>query len=323
MRLPKELQLEILKLTDLVDPRDGDYRQSALWVTKGTESFNIIISNRPPNRHYRCKERGCEICKPQPGKVSPELLYVNKQLEPDVSEIYLGRNRLVLFNGHDSNLEYLKLLPPLLRCRIRHLHLRFNERYDFAVDEEELWCCVINNPHSWDRLITWIAENLSLPILHLTIDLGESYSDINAKGGREEFSQFDAAVFARAYRRIAQPLSKLKGLRKCFVFLACNFRMEAEMEKIATGNPHYNSFEDDKVPPISRHFQLPHAWPPEEIRYAVGSHGWRMWDYAEEPSIYWVQSIEEYTSGCLHKDWWVDVPLPPVKRPTWMDDMDE
>ena len=303
LRLPKEIQLEVLKWTDLVDNRHGNCDQAALWIQEDGR-FTVYNPLAEVEGKYLCPYR-CETCEPHSGTINPSLLYVSKQLYPDALEILLRHNRIVLGNSHDCSLEYLKSLPPHLRRGIRHLHLQFHEDKDFDHDEDNRYCCVISNPEGWDRLIAWIANNLNLSILHLTIDLGASFPEIEDPDGTF-FTSVDRAMFTRAYMRIAFPLVKLRGLYRCFVFLACNFEMEAGMERIAVGDA-YSSLEYYKVPPDSRHFDVPHAWPPTNIpSEEASSLGWGVKDRCDEldPTHETVEMIE---SRCLHPEWWIDL----------------
>ena len=306
LRLPRELQLGILRLTYLVDSRHGDFNQSIVWMMA---DHRYLIYNFNVDGEYLCPYR-CDICMPHNGTINPSLLYVSKQLHHDSLEVFLGHNRIVLSNGHDRNLEYLISLHPSLRCRIRHLHLLFDEDKDFDQDEDDRYCCVISNLRGWDRLITWIAENLNLSILNLTIDLGGTFKDITdyEDDDSEWFTYIESAMFMRAYMRIASPLQKLHGLYRCFVFLACHFAMEAAMERAAMGDPAYSSLEYGKVPPISRHSQAPHARAPEEMDYHEAvAQGWEMKDRTEALDRTRIQTILERTTMCLHKSWWVDM----------------
>ena len=305
LQLPKEIQLEILKWTDLVDHRHGHCDQAALWIAEDGR-FTVYNPFAREEKKYLCPYR-CGLCEPHSGTINTSLLYVSKQLYPDSLEVLLGHNRIVLGNGHDRNLEYLKSLPPYLRRLIRHLHLQFHEVEDFDHDEKDRHCCVISNPEGWDRLIMWIADNLNLSILHLTIDLGGNFQEVEDKDGTY-FTYIDEAMFIRAYIRIALPLFKLRGLYRCFVFLACKFRMEAELERLAIGDRAYNSLEYDKVPPISRHSDVPHAWPPTNVSWHESvSLGWQMQDRSEVLD-YTDETVEMITSQCLHKEWWINIP---------------
>ena len=305
LQLPKELRLEIFKYANLIDNRYDHARHEAIFLTEN-QIFKISDS-RLCRRYPSC--RSCEYCEPQPDRIERSLLIVNRQVHDEALEILLGHNRIILQNGHEKNLECLQALPQNIYKRLRRLHIRFSREHDFVLGKEAGPCCVISNPHSWDKLISWIAANLTLSILHLSIDLGEGFYSLYVA------DPVDVVFCMRAFQRVSLPLPKLRGLKDCFVFLPLKFRMEAQMERAATGNPAYSSIERNKVPPIERCCRLPHSWPPLGRYDAANSsfiHNWGMLDVAEDAKIRSpaYAAVEERGSSCLHKEWWVGLPVP-------------
>lgn len=70
-------------------------------------------------------------------------------------------------------------------------------------------------PHglsTWTQLIDFVATNLSIANLHLSIDAGIDYSDYFDSQYTEDMVEYEGLL--HAYRVIMEPFSRLHGLRK-------------------------------------------------------------------------------------------------------------
>ena len=318
LRLPREIRFKIFKLSALVDWDYDVYQHEDIWIKKNGERR---ISRQLPDPCNDHDTDGCDRCTSSDlqtygvvrmNRISTALLFVNKQLHEEAIEVFLGYNRIVLAHGHDKNLECLMSIPPHLRTKIRHLHIRFRLEHDLRF-ADPYSCCYMRNLQGWDRLVEWISTNLNLPILRLYVDLGDAYlwtprvKRMNLRFPPLERHQdlIEIALVARAYRRIARPLKALCGLHSCFVFLPSHFRLEAEIEKAATGNPKYNSLADGKVMPACRNYSTPLAWPPEEPNV---QRQWHMIDTAEHLPWHMLpldEIVQARVQQCCHKKNWL------------------
>ena len=307
LRLPKEIRLQVLRHSDLVDSRSGSPFQQSLVYKHGR--LKICSIHADTSQHT-----GSESCDSCPHILSGSILRTNKQLYDEGFEIMVSRNLLILHSGHTRNLEFLQSLPPVIRNRIGHLDLKFNYDIDFA-REEDLECCFLTNFPEFDRLVGYISNHLCLSRLHLSLDLLEPYWGIVLNIPCATPTR--AALWLRAIKRISQPLHKLRGLKKFHVFLPVHSNYEYIMEQAALG-PDYDSRNDGKVPLQDRDHNACHAFPlPEEEDEET--EGW------EDAAILLVQespyeSAEDYTKSCSHPEWFIGMSVPPVPPiSTWRE----
>ena len=309
LRLPKELRLKVLEYSDLVDSRFGSLFQQCLVFNDG--KLKILPRHADDELHT-----GRSSCKDCPHILSSSLLRVCKELHDEAYEVMFTNNLIVLESGMSANLEYLQSLPPKLCNRIRHLDIRFVEELDFA-DEPDVWCCNFADIPAFDRLIEYIAANLVLPRLDLTLDLLDIYQR------HEYFSAAQASLKLRSFQRLAKTLPKLRETKTFHVFLPLHFAYEKAMEQTAKGRD-YDSSKDGKVPIQDRNRGACHARP--EPVNSVARRKELMDDGAYPDNV--DDRIELYTSDCTHPDWWEGIPMPPLipqtvptvrgwKRPRW------
>ncbi|MCJ1330273.1 hypothetical protein MMC10_006956 [Thelotrema lepadinum] len=299
LRLPKEIRLQVLRHSDLVDSRFGSPFQQQLVYKHG----RLKIRSHHADTSEHTSQGSCDFC---PYILSGSLLRVNKQLRNEAFEIMITHNLLILNSGHTRNLEFLQALPTVTRNRIRHLDLKFNHGVDFA-GEQDSECCFLSNFPDFDRLIGYISDHLSLSQLHLSLDLLEPWWGIVLNNPCT--TPIQAALWLRAIKRISQPLHTLHKLKQFHVFLPVHSNYEYIMEQAALG-PDYDSRNDGKVPLQAREHNACHAYPLEEEEDGEAE-GWE--DAAiiltnESP----YESVEDYTKSCSHPEWFIGIPVPPL-----------
>ena len=315
MQLPRELRLEVLKHSDLVDSRYGSEFHQSIGVCDGRLQIN------PWHGTMAYEHKSRPLCKYCEYPISNALMRVNKQLYYEAREIFLGYNRIILMDGHVKNLEFLKKLSSKERMLIRRLDLYFNDDIDFA-DEPDVWCCVISNPQYWEALIDFIANNLNLSQLQLSIDLGTMYMDLC---DNPYYDQINAAFSHRAMLRLAKPLAKLHHIKRLHVFLPWHTPLETVMEQMAKGKE-YDSINDGKVPANVRHDTTPHFHPSREDLKSRRKHGWGIMDCTAKGNVLvrhsWhpptrrkelaAQMIDDDLGDCTHPEWWVGMQKPTI-----------
>ena len=293
MRLPKELRLQVLRYSDLVDSRFGSQYQQFI-----TYRFDRIqICSRHADRRSHSKEASCDHC---PHILSSSLLRVNRIVHDEAYEIMLTHNLLVLESGHAQNLKFLRSLSPLVRSRIQHLDMRFELDRDFE-EGAELVCCLFRDIPKFDLLIDYVGRNLNLAQLHFSLDLLDIY-DYFADG--PSLTRTQSVMALMAFKRISPLLIKLRGIRTFHVFLPLHIRYEYIMEKIAAG-PDYDSLEDGKPPLEYRHRTACHAFRGKDEWW------WAVEDCALCENAIMVDPLDDYIACCKHPERFTGVVVPP------------
>ena len=287
MRLPKELRLQVLEYSDLVDPRFGSMYHQFIAYRQG----RIQIGSLHANREKHTSETLCDHC---PLFLSSSLLRVSKTIYDEAFEVMLTCNLLVLESGHVQNLKFLQSLSPLLRKRIRHLDIRFDDDIDIY-DDDEYGCCRFRNIPDFDLLIDYISRQLSLGQLRMSLDLFSIYWGVQSS---DNFTRAQSLLALRAIKRISLPLIKLRGVQQLHVFLPLHMQYEYIMEKIAVG-PDYDSLKDGKPPLADRHPDACHAI---RNKKDIKDRWWYLKDVALEPDRVMHEQIEDWTASCNHPE---------------------
>ncbi|MCJ1394858.1 hypothetical protein MMC18_007738 [Xylographa bjoerkii] len=268
MRLPKELRYQIFSQTDLVATKPT-YPWADGFIISSTKS------NQPCIRHFR--RRCCGTCNPKHARDGCYCLYskaafstsctcfsfpaalftVSQQVSLEAHEVFFSENRFILFGLPTWKLAFLQCHPLDMLQRIRRLDLFF------TATEITCWTRDVNLSirREWEQLIEFIAHNLNLSNLTLSIDAGAVYDSYQECG----LSRLEFENYVEVCRAFAKPLPQLKGLARFQVFLACAFDLESEIEKEVMGE-HYVSTACGKVTYTMRDHRNPHRQLPGEQR---------------------------------------------------------
>ncbi|KAL9118803.1 MAG: hypothetical protein Q9187_004641, partial [Circinaria calcarea] len=159
----------------------------------------------------------------------PISFFWGRPWDDDARFILLSRNRLVLRGSPTQSLAFLRAQGSLTK-------------------PGKPWKA------EWADLINFIAMNLQLENLILSLDAGPGYTIYEEQNAREE----DLAHVLNAYRAIVEPMRILRerGLKGFFVYWACFHAYEAEAEKEVMGQ-HYVA--KDKIPSDERQPFYPHG----------------------------------------------------------------
>ena len=164
------------------------------------------------------------------------LSRASRLVHADALEVFYKHNSFLI--SGDSDFCLARDSPGRLAVRsMRRLHIVFDEdavsrRQDSSKDSACDW-------NRWRELIAFIARNLDLPRLRLSIDSGyychsSGLFDMNHWASREHFDHF------------ARPFCELRGLKSFRVFLCfANEEKEARAEAVAMGED-YNSIAEGK-----------------------------------------------------------------------------
>ena len=292
--LPKEIRLRVLRYSDLVDDRFGSEYQQALVYSHGRLQITPFHTANPASLHT--DDTSCKHC---PHILSGALLRVSKQLYDEAFETMLANNLLILKSGLVQDLKFLESLPLSVRIRIRNLDIEFT-CHDFSTDFG-FFCCIFQSIPDFDRLVEYIAGNLQLSHLNLTLDLLFPAS-LDSIGNAE------SAVALRALKRLGRPLPKLRGIKRLHVFLPFHTLYEEPLERLAVG-PHYDSLQDEKVPWLRRAEGAIHAF--------LDPYNRKDWyrmaliDAATRPYL-GTRSVEQIVRCCSNQEWFDGMPMPPV-----------
>ena len=312
MRLPKELRLGVLEYSDLVDSRYGSKYQQFIAYRQG----RIQVGSLHANRRTHTNKLSCDHC---PHILSSSLLRVSKTLHEEAFEVMLTCNLLVLESGHAQNLVFLRSLSPLLRARIQHLDIRFEEP-DFE-DGNDQYCCYFRNIPDFDHLIDYISRHMNLGRLYLSLDMLDDYLGFDSW---DWFTRPLSMLALRAIKRITQPLIKLRGIKSFHVFLSMHMGYEYIMERIAAG-PGYDSSMDGKPPSNLRTPLACHIFGDESDHWCPCID----FGLARDPDP--DESEEQYIASCKHPEVFTNIDVPtrhpfrllpgPEKREicTWYD----
>ncbi|KAL9113986.1 MAG: hypothetical protein Q9187_007542, partial [Circinaria calcarea] len=237
--LPREVSQQILAKTDLVShSSDGD-SIPGIHIKDGEITY-------PVEHDINWHDASSCNCRPLP----TNLLRLGPTLDDDARFTLLSQNRLVLRGSPARSLAFLRAQGSLVR------HIRALD-FQFMPQEIEAW----TKPGTpwkaeWADLINFIAANLQLENLILSLDAGPGYTIYEEQNAREE----DLAHVLNAYRAMVEPMRILgeRGLKGFFVYWACFHAYEAEAEKEVMGQ-HYVA--KDKIPSNERQPFYPHGCP--------------------------------------------------------------
>lgn len=260
--LPKEIRLDILSRTNLVDRywssnKNGPLRRDGFQIESGKlvlraqvccQSCSSTLSICSCPTLQAAFSTTC-ICPAVPGA----LLRVSKLLYSESTEVFFSRNRFIISGDFAATRRFLLDLPPVVvpHLRIVDLEISFRQLHDMRnSDSQTAW--------DWEELVASVASLLQLPKLWLSIDAGDMREVILAT---DDQGAEDDAWLHTSYTKIFNPLYQHlrgAGLRKFHVFLCWWPHYEALAEREVMGSG-YESSTEGKPSWIERMPSYPHV----------------------------------------------------------------
>ena len=251
--LPKELRLDILSRTDLVDypflprpyytkQRHGFEVESGTLLARGTECCNnctptlATCACAPIHAAYSAS---CTCA-----TVPAALFRVSKQMNHEATMILLSKNRFILSGDFAANTVFIK---SKLACDsgaasyIRKLDLEISvgQLYEMRHPESEA-------ARDWDALVASVASSLRMSKLWLSIDAGgfqDRMVHLNNDGWGDGWLR---ASYATLMKPLHDHMSKQSRPEKFHVFLCWWVEEEEWMEKGLMGQQ-YESASEGKL----------------------------------------------------------------------------
>lgn len=268
--LPKELRLDILSRTDLVDDYFLAMPQHSHYYTTRRHGFEIKAAKLLP-RGTQC----CYNCTPTLSTctctpihaafstsctcatVPAAVFSVSKAMNADATVTFFSRNRFILSGDFAANTHFIQCTLPSNVTTARYirmidLEISFTQLYD------------MRDPYGrtakdWATLVACVASLLHLPKLWLSIDAGgfrDNLDFLNNDGN------YDYSWIRTAYAALFAPLYvHLSGERrpeKFHVFLCWWTEEEGKVEKKLMGGK-YESEAEGKVVWRMRQPRFPHS----------------------------------------------------------------
>ena len=238
MELPVELRTRILQLTDLVvrpRPHLQDYSAELNFIDGRFQLADLW----PKHRNQCTPAKPCDHF-----LFASPLFLTCRQLSWEAREVYLSSNILRFSDDPALTLErFFRPQPRQLLQRIRHIEfvLYDNDLFQLAYRRERV------RP-VWDALVSFIAQNLDVGNLVVSIDAGFPYDDwiVQPIGWESLVYVLDA------FAELTKSLLRLRGLRSFFVYMPVFHRVEAMMEKAVMGL-NYDSAALGRLPVAKRH----------------------------------------------------------------------
>ena len=237
--LPREVRQQILADTDLVSHTSDSDSIPGIHIKDGEITY-------PVEHEINWHDASSCNCRLLP----TDLLRLGPTLDEDARFILLSQNRLVFRGSPARSLAFLRAQGSLAT------HIRALD-FQFLPQEIEEW----NKPGTpwkgeWADLVSFIAANLLLEKLILSLDAGPGYPIYEEQTAREE----DLAHVLDAYKAIVEPVRILgeRGLKGFCVFWACFHEHETEAEREVMGQQYVAK---DKIPSDQRQPFYPHGCP--------------------------------------------------------------
>ena len=255
--LPPELRQKILEYTNLVtplrevewNPKNGFYLRYSTWRCGGEWEC-------PPELHHACRfrncwewsNRGCFCCRYHAAFSSKchcwspptDLFLVCQAMRAHAQAIFFASNRFIITpstgchsppEGAPARLEVSEFLLNIVP-RTALYFINFLEVVIPPFDEYYLHS---DGPayQEWLQTIEYVKEKFNLPLLTLRIYMAEyNSSGCGSRPFHADMAQEQRVMLVKTYARIVAPLSKLQGLRRCFVHIAWPFDWSAAGRRV-------------------------------------------------------------------------------------------
>ena len=262
-KLPGEIRTKILRCTDLVACRNRmQWRDNEVALCYGKLASRILCCMRCNDTLEHC----CCITKRSAYSTSCEcfagptaLLRVNRQMRMEATVVLFEYNRfhfsgsllltLSFFEGlSSSSLASMRMIDfSISGTQLLSIAYGVAEQEDGDYEWLEKWL------GGWLTILDFVQQNLNLERLWLSVRIGDWADDFDLGD-----SGFTRSTMFAAYRRILNPVQRLKGLARYHVFLEDRqefYEIEAEAERYVMGDE-YDSLADGKV--AHNLFEFPH-----------------------------------------------------------------
>ncbi|MCJ1385415.1 Endonuclease III-like protein 1 [Xylographa soralifera] len=270
MKLPKELRYQILEHTDLVVRwRDQMWSDDGLVILDGLD----LADNKPSYCCRRCTSSHAFCCCPHLNSsfsescgcfIFPNAFFrVSHRFATEAREVFFSQNRFIFTGPPDGTLSFLRSQPPDMLHLIRKI--------DFQMSTSN----VINWPRpddgglrAWRIVVPFLAENLNLSNLSLSIDTGpahDTYRNLFELDARRN----DIRDFHQAVIEPLQEDKRFRQLRSFHVFWALFNEDETDAERAVKG-PDYDSAREGKIPYSKRNPNFPHGVPDPSLAWENG-----------------------------------------------------
>ena len=261
--LPPELRQKILEYTDLVTPlREVEWNPQNGYYLRYSTRRCYDGWQCPSGTHHACQFRecwqssttGCFCCRYHSAFSSKchcwspptNLLLVCRALREHAQAIFFTSNRFVITpsmgchrraKSTPARLEVSAFLSSVVPLTALYF-LRFLEVVIPPFDEYYL---LSHEPayQEWLQTIDHVKEKLNLPLLTVRIYMAE-YKKSSNSGPRPFHARMTherRSTLVKTYARIVGPLSKLRGLKKCFVHIAWPFDWTAAGRRLRYIDP--------------------------------------------------------------------------------------
>ncbi|MCJ1394125.1 Endonuclease III-like protein 1 [Xylographa bjoerkii] len=261
MKLPKEIRYQILEHTDLVARwRDEMWLDDGLVIQDGSG----LPDNKPSYCCRRCTSSLAFCCCSHLNASFSEscvcfifptsFFRVSHQFAREAREVFFSENRFIFTGQPDRTLSLLRGQPMEMLHHIRKI--------DFQLSAADVinWQRIDDTGfRAWRNLMGFLAENLKISNLFLSLDAGQAYDSYqhlsSSDDHRNHIRYFYQAVIAPL-----QADKRFRQLRNFHVFWALFHEDEAEAERAVKG-PDYDSIREGKIPYNKRNPNFPHGVP--------------------------------------------------------------
>lgn len=265
--LPKELRLDILSGTDLVDhytlakPQHHSFRRQGFEIAAGDllpRGTECCYNCTPTLSTCACSPIHAAFATSCTCATVPAALFsVSKDMNTEATVTFFSRNRFILSGDFTANVVFIqsRLVPNVTAAsciRMLDLEISFVQLYDMR-DQ--------NSPtaHEWAALVACVAFSLPLPKLWLSIDAGgfPDHLDLLNNDGHHDYSWLRTAYTA-LFAPLYEHMSGERRPKKFHVYL-CEWTDEEEkVEKKLMGGE-YESAAEGKLAYWERHPRYPHS----------------------------------------------------------------
>ena len=268
--LPREIRLDILSRTDLVDYFFLSIPRYSYCGTARRHGFEIVAGKLQP-RGTRC----CYDCTPTLSTCTcthmhaalstsctcttlpTALFYVSKNMNADATVTFFSRNRFILSGDFRENTSLIRALSARNDAVLKSIRM-----LDLEISWEQLYSMLDPNSsmaNDWAELVACMASSLHLPKLWLSIDAGQCRDELDVF---DLHGHHDYSWMHKVYSALFDPLCvHLRGHRppeKFHVFLCWWTEEEGRVEKAVMGEE-YESVAEGKVPWRVRDPRYPHS----------------------------------------------------------------
>ena len=270
MKLPKEIRYQIFEHTDLVARWRDDMADDGLVVQDGS----ALADSKPSYCCRRCTSSLAFCCCSHLNAsfsescvcfIFPSSFFrVSHQFATEAREVFFAQNRFIFTGQPDKTLSFLRTQSAEMLRHIRRIDFQLSAANAASwprVDDGGL--------RAWRKMVTFLAENLNISNLSLSIDAGPAYDTY--RHGRDIHDTTTTHVRA-FYQDIIKPFQgdkRFRQLRRFHVFWALSNEHEAEAERAVKG-PDYDSARQGKIPWHRRNPNFPHGVPHPTLAWGEG-----------------------------------------------------